>query len=84
LSGIAYATKGTTISEDNPGVLFYWVKVKVSTTGTQSFKITQVTDYSPTTGTRYFSLASGSGAYDGSCNTLRGPFRQRLQLLPRL
>jgi hypothetical protein len=71
LPPITYSTKGTAISQVSPGVFFYWVPVKVSTTGTQTFTITQGTTYSPTTGTRYFTLAAGSFAYDGSCHTLK-------------
>jgi hypothetical protein len=67
---ITYSTTGSTISQVAPGVIFYWVKVKVSTPGTQTFHITQKTTYSPTTGTKLFGLANGSFAYDGSCNTL--------------
>jgi hypothetical protein len=68
---IMYPTSGTTISQGvNPGVIFYWVKVTVSSPGSQTFHVTETTTYSPTTGTKLFGLASGSFAYDGSCNTL--------------
>jgi uncharacterized repeat protein (TIGR01451 family) len=70
LSAVNYATKVTTISSVNPGVLFYWVKVTVSSAGKQTFNILQSTTYSPTTGTGLFAKASGSFAYDGNCNTL--------------
>jgi hypothetical protein len=67
---ITYSTKGTTISQTAPGVIFYWVKVTVSSAGTQTFTITQSTTYRPTKGTQYFTLASGSFAYAGNCNKL--------------
>jgi hypothetical protein len=71
---ITYSTKGTTISQVAPGVIFYWVKIQVPSGGTfpatQTFTITQSTTYTPTTGTQYFAKASGSFAYDKNCNTL--------------
>ncbi len=67
---ITYSTKGTKISQTAPGVIFYWVKVTVSSAGTQTFTIMQSTTYSPTTGTKLFAVASGSFAYNGNCNTL--------------
>jgi hypothetical protein len=67
-TAIAYSTKGTTISQDDPGVFFYWVKVTVTTTGKQTFNVTQSTTYSPTTGSKLYSLASGGSAYDKNCN----------------
>jgi hypothetical protein len=71
LSSVTYATKGTTITSENPGAFFYWVRIAVSTAGSQSFTITQATTYAPTTGTRYFTLpSSGSVAYGPSCTTL--------------
>jgi hypothetical protein len=69
-TAIAYSTKGTTISQDDPGVFFYWVKVTVTTTGKQTFNITQSTTYNPTTGSKLYTLASGSSAYDKNCNTV--------------
>jgi hypothetical protein len=69
-TAIAYSTKGTTISQVDPGVFFYWVKVTVTTTGKQTFNITQSTTYSPTTGSNLYTLASGSSAYDKNCNTV--------------
>ena len=65
-----YATKGQTISSDNPGVMFYWVKVTVVTSGNHTYTITQGTTYAPTIGSPYFTVASGSFAYDSNCNTL--------------
>jgi hypothetical protein len=71
---IAYSTKGTTISQDDPGVFFYWVKVTVTSAGKQTFSITQATTYSPGTGSSNFTLASGSNVYDGNCNALSTTF----------
>jgi hypothetical protein len=70
LGSVLYSTKGTTISSDNPGVLFYWVAETVTASGPQSFTITQTTNYSPSKGTQYFGLAAGSSAYNGQCTTL--------------
>jgi hypothetical protein len=70
LGAVTYATKGTTISQTDPGVLFYWVKVTVTTAGTQTYNITQSTTYSPTTGTKLFAETSGSRAYNASCGAL--------------
>src|SRR5262249_38697923 len=67
---ITYSTQGTTISQAAPGVIFYWVRITVSSPGTQTFHVTQTTTYNPTTGTKLFGIANGSFAYDGSCNTL--------------
>jgi hypothetical protein len=67
---ITYSTKGNAISQTAPGVIFYWVKVTVSSAGSKTFTITQATTYSPAKGTSLFALASGSFAYDGNCNTL--------------
>jgi hypothetical protein len=66
---ITYSTKGTTISQVAPGVIFYWVKVTV-TSAPQTFTINQSTTYSPTTGKKLFAEASGSAAYSASCNKL--------------
>jgi hypothetical protein len=71
LTTVNYSTKGTTISSVNPGVFFYWVKLTVTTTGKQTFNITQMTNYNPsTTGTGLFTKASGSFAYNGNCTAL--------------
>jgi hypothetical protein len=71
LSTVSYDTKSGTITKVTvPGTFFYWVKVQVSTPGTQSFTVTQSTTYAPTSGTPYFGLQSGGSAYDGSCNPL--------------
>ncbi|HEV2414630.1 MAG TPA: Ig-like domain repeat protein, partial [Candidatus Dormibacteraeota bacterium] len=70
LTDVFYNTSGTAISNDNPGVLFYWVQVHASSAGAQTFTITQSTTYNPTTGARFFSVAAGSFAYDSSCNAL--------------
>ncbi|HEV2216163.1 MAG TPA: hypothetical protein VGV88_01200 [Candidatus Dormibacteraeota bacterium] len=77
LSSVMYSTKGSTISSDNPGVMFYWVKVTVTSAGTHTYTITQTTNYAPTSGSPLFTVASGSFAFDASCNalatTLSGP-----------
>ena len=71
VSTISYDTNNGTISKiTTPGSFWYFVSVQVTTPGTQSFTVTQTTNYAPTTGTPYFSLGGGSTAYDGSCNPL--------------
>jgi hypothetical protein len=76
LGTVFYSTKGTgttaTISSDNPGVLFYWVKV--TATAGQSFTITQTTTYNPTPkSSAYFTLANGSFVYTNpGCTTVGG------------
>jgi hypothetical protein len=69
LSNVFYSTKGTTISTDNPGVFFYWVTVKVESSGTVTKTITQGTTYAPKLGKPYFVLGAGSFAYSESCAT---------------
>jgi hypothetical protein len=51
-------------------VFFYFVKVTVTTGGSQSFAITQSTTYTPTTGTQYFAVTPGSAVYDSGCNVI--------------
>jgi hypothetical protein len=69
LSTINYTTKGTTINNSNPGVFFYWAEIKVMTGG--SFTVTQsVPTYTPTKGTQYFAVTSGSFVYTTGCTTL--------------
>jgi hypothetical protein len=71
VSTVSYDTKTGTITKiPTPGSFWYFVSVQVTTPGTQSFTVTQTTNYAPTTGTPYFSLGGGSSAYDGSCNSL--------------
>src|SRR5262249_19047118 len=68
LSTVNYTAKGTTISQVDPGVFFYWVKVDVTSTGSKTYKI----DQSITTGnfSTFFGVASGSAAFSPSCNKL--------------
>jgi hypothetical protein len=66
LSEVDYSTRSGQISQVAPGVFFYWVKVQVSTTGAQTYTITQ----SVSTGSNFFLPAPGSFAYDANCNTL--------------
>jgi hypothetical protein len=71
VSTVFYDSKNGTITKvTEPGSFWYFVKVQVTTPGTQSFTVTQSTTYMPTTGDPYFELGGGSSAYDGSCNTL--------------
>jgi hypothetical protein len=71
VSTVSYDTKDTTISKVTvPGAFYYFVKVQVTTPGTQTFTVTQSSSYAPTTGTALFAEQSGGSAYDGSCNML--------------
>jgi hypothetical protein len=71
VSTVTYDTKAGTITKVlTPGQFLYFVSIPVSTAGPQSFTITQTTNYSPTTGTPFFGLGSGSTALDGNCNSL--------------
>jgi hypothetical protein len=73
ISTVTYDTKNGTVTKiPTPGSFWYFVKVQVTTPGTQSFTITQATDYAPTSGTPYFLLGGGSTAFDSSCNDLSG------------
>jgi hypothetical protein len=67
LSQITYSVKNGTVSQVAPGVFFYWVPVNVTTTGGQTFTITQSTS----TASNFFLPAAGSFAYDANCNTLK-------------
>jgi hypothetical protein len=72
VSTVSYDTKsdGTLSKVTTPGSFWYFVSISVSSPGSQSFTITQSTNYAPTSGTPYFSLGGGSTGYDGSCNPL--------------
>jgi len=67
LSSLEYSLRNGKISQVNPGVLFYWVKVTVPA-GNNSFTITQTI----TTGnfdTSFFDDQSGSNVFDSNCNS---------------
>jgi len=66
LSQVQYSVKGNTISQVNPGVFFYWVKVSAPGTYTINQSIT--------TGnfTTLFAIAAGSSVFDSACNTVAG------------
>ena len=67
LSSLQYGAKSGTINNVSPGVMFYWVKVTVTSTGAKTYTITQTISGGTS---RYFQPASGSFAYDASCNVL--------------
>jgi hypothetical protein len=67
LGQIQYSTKGKTISQVNPGVFFYWVKVTTGA-GNQSVAITQT--IVSNNQSRFFTVASGSSVYTASCSAL--------------
>jgi hypothetical protein len=68
LGQVQYSVKGKNISQVNPGVFFYWVKV-TAVAGSNTFTVNQ----SITTGnfSTLFTVASGSNAYDQSCASAR-------------
>jgi hypothetical protein len=58
------------ISQVDPGVFFYWIKV-TSGTGPQTFTITQSNAGLPVVNTsRIFIVGAGSNAFDTNCNSL--------------
>jgi hypothetical protein len=71
ISTVVFDTHGTTLSKViTPGQFWYYVAVSATTTGTNTFTITQSTNYAPTTGTPFFTLGSGTMVYDANCNPL--------------
>ena len=72
LSTIQYSTKSGVISQVDPGVFFYWVKLTSVGSGSQTFTITQSNTGSPTANTsNIFLIGAGSNAFDSNCNTLK-------------
>jgi hypothetical protein len=69
---VEYGKKGTTISQVNPGVFFYWVGVSVPSSGSKTFTITQ----SRNSTNSLFAVASGSSAFTPSCGTLSTNIQQ--------
>jgi hypothetical protein len=67
LTQIQYALRNGKVSQVNPGVLFYWVKVTAGS-GNQTITITQTIS----TASRPFLTASGSNAYKTNCSTVSG------------
>jgi uncharacterized repeat protein (TIGR01451 family) len=68
LASVNYAVRNGKISQVDPGVFFYWVKV-TATAGSNTFTIDQETD---TTFDVYFATASGSAVYTSTCAKLGG------------
>ena len=73
LSQVNYSVSGGVISNVNPGVFFYWVRVTASA-GHNTFTITQTI----TTGNfnTFFDLHSGSNVFDSGCNSVHPNFTQ--------
>ena len=73
LDTVNYSVKSGKISQENPGVFFYWLKVTASA-GNNTFVVNQ----SITTGNfnTLFAIASGSNVYDSSCTNMHGDFSQ--------
>jgi uncharacterized repeat protein (TIGR01451 family) len=69
LSTVQYSVKSGKISQVNPGVFFYWVKVQ-ATAGSNTVTINQAI----TTGnfSTFFAPASGSGVFTAGCATVGG------------
>lgn len=65
--------KSGAISQTNPGVFFYWVKVTAAQ-GSNTFVLNQTI----TTGnfTTLFAITSGSTVYNSSCTNVHGTFTQ--------
>ncbi len=70
LDTLEYSVKSGKISQVNPGVFFYWVKVD-ATAGSNTFTINQTI----TTGNfnTYFSQAAGSNVFTSSCTVVKPP-----------
>ena len=73
LTTIQYSVKNGSISQENPGVFYYWVKV-TAVAGSNTFVINQ----SITTGnfSTLFAIASGSNVYSSSCTSAHATFTQ--------
>ncbi len=73
LSSVQYSVKNGVISQVNPGVLFYWVKVTVPA-GNNTFTITQTI----TTGNfnRLFDMASGNNVFNSNCDSVHPTITQ--------
>ena len=64
LSTLEYSLKGSTISQVNPGVFFYWMNVP-AVQGSNTFSIVQaITTANFAT---FFDIAAGSFVYNGAC-----------------
>jgi hypothetical protein len=73
LSSLGYSVKNGQISQVNPGVFFYWIRVTVPA-GNNSFTITQTITTGNFNG--LFDIASGSNVFDSNCNSLHPTFTQ--------
>jgi len=73
LSSVQYSVKNGVISQENPGVFYYWVKV-TAPAGNNTFVVNQ----SITTGnfSTLFGITSGSVVYNSSCTNVHGTFTQ--------
>jgi hypothetical protein len=72
LSSLQYSLKSGKISEVNPGVFFYWVKVTVTSAGSKTFTINQNIVSTNNNFTKKFAFASGSNAFTSSCVAVKG------------
>ena len=68
-----YTARNGVISQENPGVFYYWVRV-TAPAGNNTFVVNQ----SITTGNfnTLFAIASGSTVYNSSCTNVHGTFTQ--------
>jgi hypothetical protein len=73
LSTVSYSVRNGVISQTNPGVFYYWVKV-TAPAGSNTFVVNQTI----TTGNfgTLFAIASGSNVYNSSCTNVHGRFTQ--------
>ncbi len=73
LGSVQYSVKNGAISQANPGVFYYWVKV-TAPAGNNTFVVNQ----SITTGnfSTLFGITSGSIVYNSSCTNVHGTFTQ--------
>ncbi len=71
LSTLEYSTKGATINQVNPGVLFYWVKV-TGVAGANSLTITQTITSANNNFTKKLTVAAGSNVFNAGCTAVKG------------
>ena len=69
LSQVQYSVKSGKISQVNPGVFFYWVKVQ-ATAGSNTFTVNQA--ISTGNFSTFFSSAAGSGVFTAGCTSVTG------------
>jgi uncharacterized repeat protein (TIGR01451 family) len=74
LGAVVYTVRGSSIYQVNPSSLYYWAKVSVPASGSQTLTVSQtITSGNFST---LFGLANGSAVFNGSCSKLGASFSQ--------